>query len=418
MFGFGNKDIDVKQGKVDRKKDYSWEGRNNKGRKISGVTPATNAQEMNAILIQQNITPIKIKIKSNGLFSSGRKKKITSTDIALFTRQISTMIKSGVPLVRTLDIVAEGQDNESLKELILDLKNEISSGTDFTTALRKHPEHFDELYCNLVAAAEQSGKMEDIFESIATYKEKTEAVKKKIKKAMTYPVSVLVVAAIVTVILLLKVVPQFEDMFSNFGAELPKFTQMVLNLSNFMQNNWSTIFGIVFVLVISFKESKKRSKKFNDFLEALFLKTPIIKGLVKRSAIARFTRTLSTTQASGVNLIEGLTSGAGATGNSVYRDAISQVREQVATGQALSFALQATALFPPMVIQMTEIGEESGNLEEMLSKVAVLYEEEVDNAVENLTSLMEPMIMAFLGVVVGGLIIAMYLPVFKMGSAV
>tara|TARA_Y100000588_G_scaffold321228_1_gene352465 strand:+ start:180064 stop:181320 length:1257 start_codon:yes stop_codon:yes gene_type:complete len=418
MFGFGKKNIDVKQGKVDRKKDYAWEGRNNKGRKISGITPAANAQEMNTILLQQNITPIKIKIKGNGLFSGGRKKKITSMDITLFTRQISTMIKSGVPLVRTLDIVAEGQDNESLKELILDLKNEISSGTDFTTALRKHPEHFDELYCNLVASAEQSGKMEDIFESIALYKEKTEAVKKKIKKAMTYPISVLVVAGIVTVILLLKVVPQFEEMFSNFGAELPKFTQMVLNLSNFMQNNWSTIFGILVVLVLAFKEAKKRSKKFNDFLEALSLKAPIIKGLVKRSAIARFTRTLSTTQASGVNLIEGLISGAGATGNSVYRDAIFRVREQVATGQALSFALQATALFPPMVVQMTEIGEESGNLEGMLSKVAILYEEEVDNAVENLTSLMEPMIMAFLGVVVGGLIIAMYLPVFKMGSAV
>jgi type IV pilus assembly protein PilC len=217
---------------------------------------------------------------------------------------------------------------------------------------------------------------------------------------------------------LLKVVPQFEDMFSNFGAELPKFTQMVLNLSNFMQNNWSTIFGIIVVIIIAFKESKKRSKKFNDFLEALSLKAPIIKGLVKRSAIARFTRTLSTTQGSGVNLIEGLVSGAGATGNSVYRDAIFKVRDQVATGQSLSFALQATSLFPPMVVQMTEIGEESGNLEGMLSKVAILYEEEVDNAVENLTSLMEPMIMAFLGVVVGGLIIAMYLPVFKMGSAV
>ncbi len=417
MFGFKKK-IDVKQGKVDRKKDYTWEGRNNKGRKVSGVTPALNAQEMKTILLQQNITPIKVKIKSNGLFSSGKKKKITSMDITLFTRQISTMIKSGVPLVKTLEIVAEGSDNETLKELIVDLKNEIESGTDFATSLRKHPQHFDELYCNLVAAAEQSGKMEEIFDSIALYKEKTEAVKKKIKKAMTYPLSVLVVAGIVTVILLLKVVPQFEEMFSNFGAELPKFTQMVLNLSNFMQANWNIMFGIIAVLIFSFKQAKKKSKGFNDFLEKMALKAPIVKGLVKRSAIARFTRTLSTTQSSGVPLIDGLVSGAGATGNSVYRNAISDVRDQVATGQALSFALQATTLFPPMVIQMTAIGEESGNLEDMLSKVAVLYEDEVDNAVENMTSLMEPMIMAFLGVVVGGLIIAMYLPVFKMGSAV
>lgn len=417
MFGFKKK-IDVKQGKVDRKKDYTWEGRNKKGRKVSGVTPALNAQEMKTILLQQNITPIKVKIKSNGLFSSGKKKKITSMDITLFTRQISTMIKSGVPLVKTLEIVAEGSDNETLKELIIDLKNEIESGTDFATSLRKHPQHFDELYCNLVGAAEQSGKMEEIFDSIAVYKEKTEAVKKKIKKAMTYPLSVLVVAGIVTVILLLKVVPQFEEMFSNFGAELPKFTQMVLNLSNFMQANWNIMFGVIAVLVLSFKQAKKKSKAFNDFLEKMALKAPIVKGLVKRSAIARFTRTLSTTQSSGVPLIEGLVSGAGATGNSVYRNAISDVRDQVATGQALSFALQATTLFPPMVIQMTAIGEESGNLEDMLSKVAVLYEDEVDNAVENMTSLMEPMIMAFLGVVVGGLIIAMYLPVFKMGSAV
>lgn len=418
MFGFGEKKKEGKNGAIDRKKDYQWEGRNKKGAKVSGVTPANTAQDVKNLLLSQSITPTKVKVKSEGMFSAKKKKKILSTDITLFTRQISTMIKSGVALVKSLDIVADGIDNETMKDLVIDIKNEIESGTDFASALRKHPEHFDDLYCNLVEAAEMSGKMEEIFDSIAIYKEKTEAVKKKIKKALTYPVSVLVVAGVVTVVLLLKVVPQFEDMFSNFGAELPKFTQLVLDMSSFMQANWHILFGALFILFQVFKQAKAKSIPFNNFLETKSLQMPIFGNILRKSAIARFTRTLSTTQSSGVPLIEGLVSGAGATGNYVYRNALLNVKEQVSTGQTFSFALQATNLFPAMVIQMTQIGEESGNLEEMLAKVANLYEEEVDNAVENMTSLMEPMIMAFLGVVVGGLITAMYLPIFKMGSAV
>lgn len=417
MFGLGKKK-ETKQGAVDRKKEYQWEGRNKKGGKVSGVTPANTAQDVKNLLLAQGITPTKVKVKSEGLFSFKKKKKIEPSDIAIFTRQVSTMIRSGVALVKSLEIVADGIDNETMRDLVIDLKNEIESGTDFATALRKHPQHFDELYCNLVDAAEASGKMEEIFDDIAEYKEKTEAVKKKIKKAMTYPVSVLVVAGIVTIILLLKVVPQFEDMFSNFGAELPKFTQLVLDMSKFMQNNWMIVGGIAATIVYGFKQGRAKSKNFNNFIEAQSLKAPVFGNIVRKSAIARFTRTLSTTQSSGVPLIEGLVSGAGATGNFVFKAAILDVKEQVATGQSFSFALQATGLFPAMVIQMVQIGEESGNLEDMLSKVAALYEEEVDNAVENMTSLMEPMIMAFLGIVVGGLITAMYLPIFKMGSAV
>lgn len=420
MFGFGKDKIDVKKGKDTQKKEYNWEGRNKKGRKVQGITPAINVQELKTILMEQGVNPTKIKAKSNGLFGIGgdKKKKITSTDITLFTRQVSTMVKSGVPLIKTLETVADGVDNNSMKDLIFDIKNEIASGSDFNFALKKHPKHFDELYCNLVAAAEKSGKLDDIFESIAEYKEKTEAIKKKIKKAMTYPISVLVVAFIVTIILLLKVVPQFEDMFSNFGAELPAFTQMVLNMSEFMQANWMFVFSGIAGFVVGFKELNKRVDSFNAFVERRMLKLPIFGDMLKKSSIARFTRTLSTTQESGVVLTEGLVSAAGAAGNREYKTAILNVKEQVETGQTLTFALQSTGLFPSMVIQMAQIGEESGKLEEMLAKVAELYENEVDDAVDNLTSLIEPMIMAFLGIVVGGLIVAMYLPVFKMGSAV
>lgn len=417
MFGFGNKD-NFKSGKEDRKKEYIWEGRNKKGRKVSGITPAVNVQELKTLLLQQGVTPTKIKAKSNGLFGGTGKKKILSTDITLFTRQLSTMIKSGIDVVKSLETIADGVENDNMKSLILDLKNEISSGTTMADALRKHPKYFDELYCNLVDAAEQSGKLDDIFESIAEYKEKTEAIKKKIKKALTYPISVLVIAFIVTVILLLKVVPQFEDMFSNFGAELPAFTQMVLNMSNFMQENWFLVLGGIGASIYGLKEANNRIDPFNAFIEKKMLNLPVFGSMLRKSAIARFTRTLSTTQSSGVPLVEGLVSAAGAAGNREYKQSILHVKEQVETGQTLAFAMQATGLFPSMVIQMTDLGEEGGNLEGMLERVANLYEEEVDNSVDNLTSLIEPMIMAFLGVVVGGLIIAMYLPVFKMGSAI
>lgn len=418
MFGIGKK----KDSKTTiAKKEYNWEGRNKKGNKVSGITPSNSSNELKITLMGQGITPTKIRVKSAGLFGIGggsSKKKITSMDIAMFTRQVSTMVKSGVNLIKTLETVADGVSNPTMKELIYEIKNEVSSGSDLAVALAKHPQYFDELYCNLIAAAEKSGKLDEIFESIAIYKEKTEIIKKKIKKAMTYPISVLVIASVVTLILLLKVVPQFEDMFSNFGAELPKFTQMVLNMSEFTQNNWIYMGSIIASIVIGFKEANKRSEKFNAFVERRMLRFPIFGDMIRKSAIARFTRTLSTTQSSGVVLTEGLVSAAGAAGNKEYKTAILNVKEQVETGQTLTFALEATGLFPSMVVQMASIGEESGQLEDMLGKVATLYEEEVDDAVENMTSLLEPMIMAFLGVVVGGLIIAMYLPVFKMGSAV
>lgn len=414
---FGRDKINVKKGKVDRKKEYLWEGRNKSGKKTSGVSSALSANDLKGILLEQNITPIRIKAKPKSLFSE-RKAKIKSSDIALLTRQISTMIKSGVSIVKTLDVVGDSLTNATLKDLVVDIKNEIESGTPFAKALSKHPKYFDDLYCSLVASAEISGKLDETFESIALYKEKIEKVKKKIKKALTYPVSVLIVAGIVTLILLLKVVPQFKDMFNNFGAELPYFTQLVLDFSDFMQKNWLFVIGGFGGAFYSFKESRKRFEKFNNFIETYTLKIPIVGDIIRKSAIARFARTLSTTSKSGVGIPEGLVSSAGATGNYVYRSAVLRVKDEVLTGQTLTFALEATNLFPPMVTQMTSIGEESGKLDEMLSKVAALYEEDVDDSVENMTSLMEPIIMATLGLIVGGLIIAMYLPVFKMGSAI
>ena len=407
----------AKKPKVETRKNYAWEGRNKVGKKVSGTTPAINAQDLKMILLEQQVSPTKIRQKSEGLLSRGTS-KVTSGDIALLTRQISTMIKSAVPIVKTFEIIAESTTNKTIKEVILDIKGEVESGKSLSESLRKYPKYFDELYCNLVHSAEQSGTLSEIFDSIAVYKEKTENIKKKIKKAMTYPISILVVAGIVTVILLLKVVPQFESMFNNFGAKLPAFTQFVLDLSVFMQAYWMFVFAAIGGLIFTFKRLMKTSIKFNEGVQRLSLKMPLFGNLLVKSCIARFARTLSTTTRSGVQLIEGLESAAGASGNVVYINAILNVKEEVSNGQTLSFALQSTGLFSPMVIQMTQIGEESGGMDEMLGKVASLYEEEVDYAVENLTSLMEPMIMAFLGVVVGGLIIAMYLPIFKMGSAV
>ena len=417
MFSFGKNKNSKDKEIIEKKKDYIWEGRNKKGLKTKGVTAALNANAMKTKLLEQGITPIKIKAKPKPLFGE-KSKKIKAGEIALITRQISTMLRAGVSLVKTLEIVADGVDNSLMKDMILDIKNEVENGTPFNVSLAKHPQYFDELYCNLVAAAEKAGTLEEIFDSIAIYKEKSEAIKKKIKKAMTYPVAVLVVAGIVTLILLLKVVPQFEEMFSSFGAKLPAFTQFVLDLSKSVQKNWMFIIGFITSFVFAIKHARKTSKKFNNTLETVSLKLPILGGIIQKSSIARFMRTLATTSRSGVNLIEGLEAGAGASGNHVYSSAIMKVKEEVETGQTLNFALEATTLFPSMVIQMTTIGEESGNLDEMLEKVASLYEDEVDNSVDNMTSLLEPLIMSFLGVLVGGLIIAMYLPIFKMGSAV
>lgn len=397
---------------------FSWQGTDKKGQKADGEISGPNLALVKAQLRKQGINPTRVRKKQTSIFSSKKKKKITAGDITLFTRQMATMMKAGVPLVQSFDIVADGLDNLSLKELIGAIKNDVAAGTNFATALRKHPRHFDDLFCNLVESGEQSGALETMLDRLATYKEKNETLKKKIKKAMTYPVAVVVVAIIVTGILLVKVVPTFEDIFKGFGAELPAFTQMVIGISHVLQEWWFIFLVALIAAIFAFRELKFRSQKVADAVDRLVLKIPVTGEILTKSIYARFARTLSTTFAAGVPLVEALVSTAGAAGNVVYSSAISKIREDVATGQQLQFSMRNTGVFPNMMIQMTAIGEESGALDEMLDKAAEFYEEEVDNAVDNLTALMEPMIMAVLGVLIGGLIIAMYLPIFKMGSVV
>jgi type IV pilus assembly protein PilC len=331
---------------------------------------------------------------------------------------MATMMKAGVPLVQSFEIVADGLENPSLRDLVLDIKTDVAAGNNFAGALRNHPKHFDDLFCNLVDSGEQSGALETMLDRVATYLEKSETLKKKVKKAMTYPISVLVVAMVVTGILLIKVVPQFEELFSGFGAELPAFTQMVIGLSEWMQEWWFICVGIIALIIYAFKEAKRRSPRFADKVDAYMLKMPIVGNILEKSAIARFGRVLSTTFAAGVPLVDALNSVAGATGNAVFRDAIHKIRDDVSSGTQLQFSMKQTGVFPSMAVQMVAIGEESGALDTMLDKVANYFEEEVDNLVDNLTALMEPMIMSVLGVLVGGLIVAMYLPIFQMGQAV
>ena len=396
--------------------DFVYNGTNRRGEKVKGETTSRNIEIAKAQLRKQGITVKNIKKKPKPLFQM--KKAIKAIDIAIFVRQLATMMKAGVPLVQSFEIVADSLDNPTMKELVLQLKADIESGTNFETALRRHPRYFDDLFCSLVGAGEQSGALETMLERVATYKEKSELLKAKIKKAMKYPIAVIVVAIIVTAILLIKVVPVFSDLFSSFGAELPAFTQMVINMSEWMQQYWWIMMFLIAAAVIGFSEGKKRSKKFRDFLDRLTLKLPIFGNIAYQAVIARFSRTLSTTFAAGVPLIDALNSTAGATNNVVFYNATQKIKQDVATGQQLQFSMRSTNLFPSMAIQMVGIGEEAGSLEEMLDKVATYYENEVDNAVDGLTSLMEPMIMAILGVLVGGLVIAMYLPIFQMGQVV
>jgi type IV pilus assembly protein PilC len=396
--------------------DFVYNGTNRRGEKVKGETTSRNIEIAKAQLRKQGITVKNIKKKPKPLFQM--KKAIKAIDIAIFVRQLATMMKAGVPLVQSFEIVADSLDNPTMKELVLQLKSDIESGTNFETALRRHPRYFDDLFCSLVGAGEQSGALETMLERVATYKEKSELLKAKIKKAMKYPIAVIVVAIIVTAILLVKVVPVFSDLFKSFGAELPAFTQMVVNMSEWMQQYWWMMMFLIAAAVIGFSEGKKRSKKFRDFLDRLTLKLPIFGNIAYQAVIARFSRTLSTTFAAGVPLIDALNSTAGATNNVVFYDATQKIKQDVATGQQLQFSMRSTNLFPSMAIQMVGIGEEAGSLEEMLDKVATYYENEVDNAVDGLTSLMEPMIMAILGVLVGGLVIAMYLPIFQLGNVV
>ena len=395
---------------------FKWEGKDRRGAAVSGVINGQNPALVKAQLRKQGINPTKVRKQSS--LSFGKGKKIKPMDIALFTRQMATMMKAGVPLLQSFDIIGEGFDNPNMRKLIDDVKQEVAAGNSFAAALRKKPEHFDELYCNLVESGEQAGALENLLDRIATYKEKTEALKAKIKKAMNYPIAVIVVAVIVSAILLIKVVPQFESVFAGFGAELPAFTQMVIHISNFLQQSWFIILALVFASALVFKEAMKRSQKLRDSIDRGILKLPIVGDILYKSAVARFARTLSTTFAAGVPLVDALDSVSGATGNVVFKNATNKIKADVSTGMQLNFSMRTTGTFPSMAVQMTAIGEESGALDEMLAKVATFYEDEVDNMVDGLTSLMEPVIMSVLGVLVGGLIIAMYLPIFQLGAVV
>lgn len=395
---------------------FSWEGTDRKGAKVKGEMGGQSPALVKAQLRKQGINPIKVRKKSVSLFSVG--KAIKPMDIALFTRQMATMMKAGVPLLSSFDIIGEGFDNPNMRKLVDELKQEVAAGNSFASSLRKKPIQFDDLYCNLVEAGEQAGALENLLDRVATYKEKTEALKAKIKKAMTYPAAVLIVAVIVSAILLIKVVPQFEDVFKNFGAELPAFTQMVIGLSQTLQEWWFVVLIGLFATGLGVREIHRRSENFRNKVDQLMLKVPIVGDIIYKSSVARYARTLSTTFAAGVPLVEALDSVAGATGNVVFRNAVHKIKQDVSTGMQLNFSMRTTGVFPSMALQMTAIGEESGALDDMLDKVASFYETEVDNMVDNLTALMEPMIMAVLGVLVGGLIIAMYLPIFQLGQVV
>ncbi len=398
------------------KAPFLWEGTDRKGKKIKGKAMAADEATVRADLRRQGVVPTRIRKQRKGLFAGGG--TITTSDIAIFSRQLATMLGAGIPLVQAFEIVGAGHDNAAMQKLIMAIKGDVEGGSSLAEAIAKHPLYFDDLFVNLVEAGEQAGALESLLDKIATYKEKTEAIKKKIKKALTYPAAVLVVALVVTTILLIFVIPAFEDLFQGFGADLPTFTRMVIDLSKFVRAQGFYIATMIGGAIAAFIYFKKRSKAMRHFLDRVMLKAPIIGPILEKAAVARYARTLSTMFAAGVPLVEALESVAGATGNIVYELAVLQIRDEVATGQRLQIAMENTNKFPNMVIQMIAVGEESGALDDMSAKVADFYEEDVDNAVDNLSSLLEPMIMAILGVLVGGLVIAMYLPIFKMGSVV
>ena len=394
---------------------FVWSGTDRNGRKSAGELLAASAAIARVQLRKQGVTTKILKRKPKPLFSLGGK-PIKAADIAIFTRQLATMMKAGVPMVQAFDIVAEGTDHEKMRELITTIRTDVASGTGLAATLAKHPMYFDDLFCALVASGENSGTLEVMLDRVATYKEKTEALKAKIKKALTYPIAVIAVAIVVTGVLLIKVVPQFAETFRGFGADLPGFTLFVLAISEWVQSWWFMMLLGLFSASYALSQAKRRNKRFADWLDSVSLKIPIIGNVVHDAVIARFSRTLSTTFAAGVPLVEALDSTAGAAGNAIYSRAIRRIREDVTTGTALAVAVRSTGLFPTMLLQMTAIGEESGSLDDMLGKVANHYEAAVDNAVDSLSSLMEPMIMSILGVLVGGLMIAMYMPIFMLGS--
>ncbi|CAB0151006.1 Type II secretion system protein F [Pseudidiomarina piscicola] len=395
--------------------EFQWHGLNRKGQKVKGILRGDNEKEIRARLRDQGINPRSVKKKAKPLFGH---KKIKGADIALFTRQIATMLEAGVPLLQGLEMVARGTDHVKVRNLMLTIADDVGSGSPLAAALRKHPEVFDPLYCDLVNSGEESGSLEAIFDRIATYREKSEALKAKIKKALVYPAAVIVVAIAVTMILLIYVVPQFESVFSDFGAELPAMTQFVVRLSEIMQAYAVYVIAGFLVLGWLFARAMVKSERFRDRVQALSLKIPVVGMILDKAAVARFARTLSTTFAAGVPLISALESAAGASGNSVYRDAIYRIQSDVTSGMQMNTAMINADIFPTMATQMVYIGEEAGSLDDMLAKVADVYEREVDDLVDNLTALLEPMIMVVIGILVGGLIVAMYLPIFNLGAVV
>ncbi len=397
-------------------KPFVWEGTDKSGKKIKGKSIAADEAAVRADLRRKEIVPTRIRKQRQGMFSGGS--KITTADIAIFSRQLATMLSAGIPLVQAFEIVGNGHENAAMQKLILSIKADVEGGSALAEALAKQPLYFDDLFVNLVEAGEQAGALESLLDKIATYKEKTEAIKKKIKKALTYPAAVLIVALVVTTILLIFVIPSFEDLFQGFGADLPTFTRMVIDLSAFVRTKGILILIGIIAAVAAFLYFKKRSRPFRHFLDRMMLKAPIIGPILQKASIARYARTLSTMFAAGVPLVEALESVAGATGNIVYEVGVLEMRDEVATGQRLQQAMENTELFPNMVNQMIAVGEESGSLDEMSAKVADFFEEDVDNAVDNLSSLLEPLIMGILGILVGGLVVAMYLPIFKMGAVV
>ncbi|MBK6509150.1 MAG: type II secretion system F family protein [Haliea sp.] len=397
---------------------FAWSGTDKAGRTSKGEIEAASQAMAKAQLRQQGIKPKTVRKKPKPLFGGGQGKAIKAADIAIFTRQLATMLKAGVPLVQSFEIVEDGLDKPRMRELVRTIRNEVSSGSGLAPSLAKHPRHFDDLFCSLVGSGEDSGTLEVMLDRVATYKEKTEQLKAKIRKAMTYPTAVIVVALIVCAILLIKVVPVFANTFQSFGSELPAFTQFVMDISDFVIAWWFVMLLGIIGIVFAFREAKLRSVAFSEWLDQMALRIPVVGGIVHDAVIARFSRTLATTFAAGVPLVDALNSTAGAAGNSVYAKAIRRIRDDVTTGTTLYNSIKSTGLFPNMLLQMVSIGEESGALDEMLDKVATHYEAAVDNAVDSLSSLMEPLIMSILGVLVGGLMIAMYLPIFMLGSVI
>jgi len=396
---------------------FLWEGKDKRGKRLKGERLGRNEMLVKAELRQQGIIPGRVKRKPKPLFgSTGR--RITAKDMAVFTRQLATMLYSGIPLVQAFGIIGQASENPRMKKLITDIRNDVEGGSTLSEALARYPLYFDELYVNLVEAGESAGVLDQVLDSIANYKERMESIKGKIKKAMFYPASVLAVAFAVTALLLIVIIPQFEEMFRGFGADLPAFTRFVLDISEFVQSQGWLLLILLVGGIVGLVQLKRRNQKFAHFLDRISLKLPVIGGVLEKSALARFASTLATTFAAGVPLVDALKTVAGATGNVVYEDAVNQVREDVATGHSLQLAMQQTGLFPPMMIQMTAIGEEAGSLDAMLDKVANFYQEEVNNTVDALSSLLEPIIIVVIGVIVGGLVVAMYLPIFQMAAVI